>query len=136
MTTKRLPIIDRLTLNPKKLFLIDSIGAVVTAFMLFAVLSRYEEYFGMPRKVLYVLSLMACMFAIYSFCCYYFIEQYGRPFLKIIGIANGLYCMLTFGLLIVYHQSLTILGFIYFLLEIGVIIGLVIIELTVSHFKK
>ena len=136
MTTKQLSILDRLTLNPKKLFLIDSIGAFLTAFILFAILSRYEERFGMPRKVLYVLSVMACIYAIYSIYCYYFIEHPWRPFLKIIGIANGLYCMLTFGLLIVYHQSLTILGFIYFLLEISVIGCLVIIELKASNFKN
>ena len=90
----------------------------------------------MPRKVLYVLSVMACIYAIYSIYCYYFIEHPWRPFLKIIGIANLLYCMLTIGLLIAYHQSITILGFIYFLLEISVIGCLVIIELKASNFKK
>ena len=136
MTTKQLSILDRLTLNPKKLFLIDSIGAFLTAFILFAILSRYEERFGMPRKVLYVLSVMACIYAIYSIYCYYFIEHPWQHFLKIIGIANLLYCMLTIGLVIAYHQSITILGFIYFLLEISVIGCLVIIELKASNFKK
>ena len=136
MTTKQLSILDRLMLNSKKLFLIDSIGAFLTAFILFAILSRYEERFGMPRKVLYVLSVMACIYAIYSIYCYYFIEHPWRPFLKIIGIANLLYCMLTIRLVIAYHHSITILGFIYFLLEISVIGCLVIIELKASNFKK
>lgn len=45
-------------------------------------------------------------------------------------------CVKIIGLLIAYHQRLTILGFIYFLLEIVVIGCLVIIELKISNFKK
>jgi len=115
--------------NPKRLFLIDSLGAMLTAFSLGVVLTRFEHIFGMPRSVLYVLSLVACGFAVYSFCCYLFFNKNWRPFLTAIAIANLLYCCVTFVLVFYLGEKLTALGVGYFLLEIIVIVILVMIEL-------
>jgi len=125
--------LDKLTANPKRLFLIDSLGAFLTAFLLGAVLTRFEDNVGMPRKVLYSLSILACLYAIYSIGCYFFAGRNWRPFLKAIAMANLLYCCLTMGLVISFYQSLTILGLTYFLGELIVIGALIFTELlTVS----
>jgi hypothetical protein len=79
--------------------------------------------------VLYFLSFVACIFMVYSFCCYFFITRNRRPYLKAIAIANMMYCCLTLGLVFYFYQSLTILGVIYFLLEIIVVSVLIFIEL-------
>jgi hypothetical protein len=121
-------IINKLTLNPKRIFLIDSFGAFLTAFFLVAILSTFEKYFGMPRQILVFLSIVALVYAIYSICCFYFIESNWRPFLKTICITNLIYCGLTIGLVINFYPRLTILGTTYFLLEIILISVLVIIE--------
>ena len=121
-------IINKLALNPKRLFLIDSFGAFLTAFFLVAILSTFEKYFGMPRQILVFLSTIALVYAIYSICCFYFIESNWRPFLKTICIANLIYFGLTIGLVINFYPRLTILGTTYFLLEIILISVLVIIE--------
>ncbi len=115
--------------NPKQLFLFDSLGAVLTAFMLGVVLARFEPVFGMPPPVLYVLALMACGFAVYSFCCYLFIGKNWRPFLIAIAIVNLMYCCMTLGLIFYLWEKLTVLGIVYFLGEIAVIVVLVIVEL-------
>ena len=121
-------IINSWVSNPKRLFLLDSSGAFLTAFFLVAILSIFEEYFGMPRQILTFLSIIALIYAIYSIYCYYFVGDKWRLFLKIICIANGLYCCLTIGLVFYFYPRLTILGITYFLLEIILICGLVIIE--------
>jgi hypothetical protein len=126
-------ILNRLISNPKKLFLIDSLGALLTAFLLGTILTRLEEHFGMPRKVLYLLSILACIYAVYSISCYFFAGVYWRPFLKLIAIANLIYCCIITVVVISFYRALTILGLTYFLGEVLIIGGLVYIEaLTIA----
>ncbi len=121
---------DNLTSNPKRLFLLDSLGALLTAFLLGVILARFEAHFGMPAKVLYSLSALACVFALYSMVCYFWVRSQWRPFLKAIALANLTYCLLTIGLVVSFYQSLTILGILYFSGELIVIGVLSYIELS------
>ena len=124
---------NKLISNPERLFLIDSLGAFLTAFFLGTILTRFEVDFGMPRKVLNPLSILACVYAIYSISCYFFVGREWRPFLKVIATANLIYCCITIGFVISFCQALTILGLTYFLCEIVIIGGLLFIEvLTIS----
>lgn len=125
-------ILDRLTLNPKKLFLIDGLGAFLTAFLVGIVLRIFEDAFGMPQKHLCVLSILACIFAVYSMSCYFFVGKNWPIYLKIIAVANLMYCLLTAVLVMLLYQQITILGIIYFIGEILIILGLVYVELSVS----
>jgi hypothetical protein len=125
-------ILDRLTLNPKNLFLIDGLGALLTAFLIGIVLRIFEDAFGMPQKHLIILSILACIFAIYSMSCYFFVGKNWRTYLKIIAVANLMYCLLTAVLVMLLYQQITILGIIYFIGEILIIIGIVYTELSVS----
>ena len=45
-------LIKHFTENQKTLFLIDSIGAFMTAFSLFVIVRQLNEYFGMPKNEL------------------------------------------------------------------------------------
>jgi len=128
MTIGFQPILDKITSNPKKLFLIDGIGGVLTAFFLGVVLPRFEDSFGMPITILYYLSSIACVYAIYSISCYILLGNNWRPYLKGVAIANLLYCCTTIVLVFYFYQKLTMLGLIYFVLELMVIISLIIIE--------
>jgi hypothetical protein len=129
MSKKFRSIRNKLIVNPKRLFLIDSSGAFLTAFLLGIILTRLEEDFGMPRKIVKPLSVVACIYSIYSICCYFFAGRNWRPFLKVIAIANLLYCFITIASVILFYQALTILGVTYFLGEIIIIGCLVCIEL-------
>jgi hypothetical protein len=121
--------------NPRKLFLIDGIGAILTAFILGVVFVNYQEYIGMPINILIMLSLMACVFVVYSFTCYIksFINWW--IYLKFIAFANLGYCCITLALLYLNFQSLTFFGLIYFMTEIIIIAVLVYIELLVARNK-
>lgn len=125
-------LINQLAGKPNMLFLIDSIGAIFTAFFLFVVMRQFNGYFGMPKTVLTYLAVIAICFCIYSTACFIFLKAIWVPFIWLIGIANLLYCVLTTGLLIKYYPLLTIMGTIYFLIEILIICGLSYVELNVA----
>lgn len=125
-------IIDQLTVKPKTLFLIDSLGAFVTTFFLFVVLRNYNQYIGMPATILVYLSIIAACFCIYSTACFLFLKQHWTPFIRGISIANLVYCILTITLLIINYPLLTMIGITYFLLEIAILFGLIYIELNVA----
>jgi hypothetical protein len=125
-------IIYLLTEKPKALFLIDSLGAMLTAFLLFVVLRNFSEYFGMPITMLTYLSAIAACFCVYSTTCFFFLKENWVPFIRIISISNLLYCVLTTGLVIAYYPTLNIIGITYFLVEITIIGSLVYIEHKVA----
>lgn len=120
----------------KTLFLIDSIGAITTAFFLFVIMRKFNMFFGMPKPVLTYLAAIAICFCVYSIACFLFLKGGCTPFIRLIGIANLLYCASTIGLLIKYFPLITIIGTIYFLLEITIICGLSYIELNTARRSK
>lgn len=125
-------LINHLAEKQKTLFLIDSMGAILTVFCLFVIMRLFSEYFGMPKKVLAYLSIIAICFCIYSAACFLFLKRRWTPFIRLIGISNLLYCVLTIGLLIKYYPLLTIIGRTYFLIEAAIICGLSYVELKVA----
>jgi hypothetical protein len=118
-------------ISPRKLFLVDSLGALLSAILLGLALIRFENIFGIPQNVLYVLSVIPCIFAIYSFLCFLSKAENLQPLMRIIAIANLFYCCLTAGLMVCFYQKLTVLGLIYFVLEIIIISILAFIELKI-----
>ena len=121
-------------LTPKKLFLIDGAGALTSAFFLGIILVHFNSLFGMPVPVLYILALLACVFAVYSLSCFFLLKRNWRTFLLPIAIINALYCCLTLALVIYFFSQLTTLGILYFVGEILIIIGLVSVEF--SAYRK
>ena len=130
-------IINQLVKTPKRLFLIDAIGAFLTAFLLFVVLKTWNEYIGMPKKTLTMLSVIALVFCVYSTFCFFSNNRNWTLFLKIIATSNLLYCCLTLGLVIYNFPKLTVIGVTYFGGEIVVICALVFVELvTLKSIKQ
>jgi hypothetical protein len=109
---------------------------MMTAFFLFVIMRQFNEYFGMPKTELTYLSAIAICFCFYSTACFLFLKGRWTPFIRLIGIANLLYCVLSIGLLIKYYPSLTIIGTTYFLIEIVIVFGLSYIELNVAIRNK
>ncbi|WP_373523028.1 hypothetical protein [Aquiflexum sp.] len=121
-------ILTKVTTHPKTIFLIDGFGALLTSFLLLGILRPFQEYFGMPKDILTFLTLIALAFMVYSFYCYNFLKGNWKPFLFGISIANFLYCCLTLGLVYLFYTELTGLGVAYFLVEVMVVMGLVLLE--------
>ncbi|MEM8508622.1 MAG: hypothetical protein AAF717_12370 [Bacteroidota bacterium] len=110
----------RISINPKTLFLIDAVGALFSAFMLGVVLVQFESIFGIPQAALYLLSIIPCFFVLYDLACYSFIKNTYGPFLKLLALLNGSYCILSLGLAVVYSDKITIYGWCYLLIEIAI----------------
>jgi hypothetical protein len=118
------------TLTVERLFLLDGLGAAVTAILLGAVLTTFEPWFGMPKRFLVPLAFVAACFAAYSFACH--VGGAGPRWLLGIAVANGLYCICTLSLVLWLRGSLTWLGVAHFLGEVVVISTLVIVEVRVA----
>lgn len=126
-------VFDNLRSNPGKLFLVDGLGASLTALLLFGILIPFQKAFGMPRFVLEILSLFALVFACYSFSCFFFVKSNRQIFLKTIATANTLYCCLTAFFVIFYFEKLTVWGIGYFVIEMIIILSLVLLEMKIAY---
>lgn len=122
-----------MNINPRKLLLLDGFGALLSAFLLGIVLVKFEQFIGMPRKTLYFLAFLPCVFALYDFVCYFRDLKNWRIFLKIIAIANLLYCVISLCFVIAFWQELTIWGHLYFLGEMIIVVALSVFELKVAR---
>ena len=126
-------------LQAKTIFLIDGMGALLSAILLGLVLTRLESFFGLPKNVLYILSGIAVLLAVYSLA--HAIMQTYNPSvrLKLAAVANLFYCVLTVVLLIAFYQQMTVYDLLYFVGELLIILSLAFFELkaaAVSHKKK
>ena len=119
-------------ISPKKLFLIDALGALFSAFMLGVVLVYFQDEIGIPAKALFILAGIPILFFCYSILCFSFLEANHSTYLKLIAIANISYCLLSLSLISYYFHQLTTLGIAYFTAEIIVILMLSIVELKIS----
>ena len=126
-------LIMKAELNPKKLFLIDGFGAMLSVFLLGVVLMKFEEVFGIPSSALYILAVIPIFYATYDFYCYRKRHQKIGLFLKGIAILNLIYCCISLGLAFYHFGIITNLGWIYILIEIIIILLLAIIEFRVGR---
>ncbi|MEX2513642.1 MAG: hypothetical protein WD398_12110 [Cyclobacteriaceae bacterium] len=94
----------------KNVFLLDGMGALTTAILLSQVLARFESLFGMPKEVLFILSGLAFCFALYSITCHLLIKNNFEAYLKVIITASLIYCLATFGLVLLQGEILAKLG--------------------------
>ena len=116
----------------KRLFLVDGVGALLSAAMLGGVLAHFPEAVGMPRGTLLSLAGLATVFAVYSFGSYCWAGARWRPLLRLIAFVNLAYCGLTLALVCMEYNTLHWLGMVYFLLEIALILVLVGVELVAA----
>jgi hypothetical protein len=117
---------------PKKLFLLDGFGALLSAFLLGLVLVKFKSIFGIPLKTLYLLAFFPLLFVIYDFFCFTMVKKSFSPFLKVLAYANIMYCILSLTMVIYHFEKIKTLGWIYILLEILIVVLLAIIELKTA----
>lgn len=125
-------IITKFYENPKRLFLIDGIGAVVSAFLLGVVLVKFENVFGIPTSTLYLLAIFPVFFTMFDFYSYRKENDKLNKLLKSIAIMNLCYCLLSIGFAFFHYKTITSLGWAYVIIEVIIITVLAIIELEVS----
>ncbi|MFK7787288.1 MAG: hypothetical protein AB8B56_19350 [Crocinitomicaceae bacterium] len=116
----------------KFLFLIDGIGALLSAFLLGVILVILQPLFGIPISTLYFLAALPCVFAAYDFYCYFGVKSKLGQSLKLIAIVNLLYCLLSLGFAFYHAELMTVLGWVYIVGEILIVATLAFVELKVG----
>ena len=123
-------------LQPKTIFLIDGMGALASAVLLGLILTRLETFFGLPKNVLYVLAGIALLLAVYSLSNAFMQQINPSRRLKLIAVANLLYCLLTVVLLFIFYPQLTIFDVFYFMGELLIILSLASLEMKAAVLHK
>jgi hypothetical protein len=108
-----------------QLILIDAFGALLTSSLLYIVVFRYHEFFGLSPTIITVLIGAALLLTTFSGICYLFVRQKAALFLTIIATLNTLYCLATLSILIIYREDVSIWAMVYFLGEIAIVMILV-----------
>lgn len=120
--------------NSQKLFLIDAIGALVSAIFIF-ILSNFN--LGISIQNITILISFALCLAVFSTTCFFSVLKNHTRFIRILAFANLLYCLLTIFVLIFHFNNLKSITLIYFPLELIIISLLIALELKlVKHIEK
>lgn len=118
-------------LKGQKIFLVDAIGAIISALSLLIPYS-FEDFFGMPKSEVRIFIAIALLYSIYSTTIYLIKKENWKPFLTIIVLLNISYCILTVYQIFKNLNTITLYGHLYFVSEILIILTLSIFELRLS----
>lgn len=115
-------------LNPRKIFLIDAIGALISALLLFLVVGRLQPSFGISYDTIFSLAIIACNYFFFSLYCYLFLYKKPFRYLKMITLLNGLYSV--FILVLFYHEFNTLapLGKVYMIGDAAIVFAIATAE--------
>ena len=119
--------------QPKKLILLDAIGALLSAFLLGVVLVRWQHLVGISVPTLYLLAAIPVLFILYDL--FYFAKKdhnLSRP-LKTLAIMNAGYCILSICTACYEHTKITPLGWAYLSIEILLVLSIALVEYKVSR---
>jgi hypothetical protein len=122
--------------NPKQLLLLDALGALVSGVGLFLIRSVFLNSFGVPKPILQLFLIIAIGLSFFSFISFLLVKKNISVILAFIAFANFLYCILIAVLLLKNSNTLRLLGFIYFVIEISIIATLAIIEFKTAYLKN
>lgn len=121
--------------RPRRLFLVDGAGALVSAFLLGLVLARLDFLFGIPARHLYLLALLPLVFAA---CDLLFFFAAGRTalFLRVMAVLNLSYCLLSAGFAVFHRDTMTTLGWTYLLAEWLIVALLAALEIRTAGLLR
>lgn len=119
--------------NPRKLFLIDAAGAILSIFLLGYILVELVNFFGIPLQALNVLVIFPCLYLIFDLFCILRRQLNIRLGLSVIASLNLFYCVLAVGSAFYFHDELTIFGWLFVISDIVVVMAVSIFELMVAR---
>ena len=121
------------TQHPRQLFLVDGAGAVLSALMLGVVLIRLESFFGVPPRMLLILATFPALFALYDLGC--FVRNPRSPVtpLRIIGMLNLFYVLISVISMAYHAGSILLPGWISLISEVLIVTAIGFAELHISR---
>ena len=125
-------IFDTLLRQPRRLFLFDGLGALVSAFFLGVIFVRYPQLSGMPLPTLRILASLPAIFLLFDAYCFFNKLPRIAPFLRTIALLNGGYLLLSLYFLYQHAPLLSTLGWVYFISELLIISLIIGIEWSLA----
>jgi hypothetical protein len=119
--------------NPGHLFLTDGVGALLTVCGLACVEWFLFDFFGVPAVLFRGLQIAGLALCVFSLCCSVWLKQKHSSFLRALATANFSYCLAVLVFLSLNHDTVTGLAWLYFGIEIGIVLTLVSIEFRVAR---
>lgn len=126
-------ILSDILKTPKKIFLFDSIGAMMSSFGMFMIWNFFQSHIGLPGDVLLTLAIVGVIYSLCSMGCYMLLPRPQRTFILAIAIANALYVVAILCLTYNYFHSLTTLGLAYVVIESALIMLIAIVEYNIAQ---
>jgi hypothetical protein len=117
-------------INEKNIFIMDAIGATLSASLLGIILPIFFLEIGLSVTTLYFLAIFPLLYGAFSLYCHYFAAKKKRGLLVLL-VANTLYCVLTSTVMAFYYNNIMLFGWIYLFAEIIIILTLVVFERNV-----
>jgi hypothetical protein len=121
------------TNHPNRLFLLDGIGAILSAILLFILHFFFQVTTGLPQLIVYSLIAAAIFLAAYSLSCSWLLRRCHARYLRVIALLNGTYLLTVWILLVLYCSRLHPILIICFILESVVLGFLIYLELKVTN---
>lgn len=118
--------------RPSRLFLLDGIGAILSAALLLILHFVFQVTNGLPPLIVYALVAAALFLSAYSLTCSWLLRRCHAHYLRGIALLNGMYLLTVWILLVLYCSRLHPILIIYFILESVVLGCLVCLELLVA----
>ncbi len=118
--------------HPKQLFLVDALGAIISALLLYVLLMPYAEWVGLPAAHIKALAIGAVCLAGYDLLARAVFTTERKWTLSVIALLNTSYCVITSGVLIANYSKITLVGWAYFIGEMAIVAVLVYLEWRVS----
>jgi hypothetical protein len=123
-------------LTARLVFLIDAIGAAISAVCLGFVLPQLHPHFQMPDQTLNFFASLAALFCIFSTFNFWRSPKNEKEVLKATAITNMFYSTLTATTLILLRNELTLFDFVYFTVEIIAILILARLEWNTALVQR
>ena len=118
--------------HPSRLFLLDGIGAILSAALLLLLHFVFQVTYGLPPLIVYALVAAAIFLSAYSLTCSWLLRRCHARYLRVIALLNGTYLLTVCILLVLYCSRLHPILIICFILESVVLGCLVCLELLVA----
>lgn len=87
-------------LDKKNIFLIDGIGATLSALSTGLLLPLLHQWTGVPLYVSLPLALLGLLFAVWAVGCFWFVKQPGPGMLMAMMGANLVYCLVSIAIIV------------------------------------
>jgi hypothetical protein len=123
---------EKLSTQPRRVFLMDGLGAVVSALALGVGLPAIQPLIGMPREVLSLLAAIPVGYAVYSLGCAARLPAKWPNWLRGIALLNAGYAGFSVAMLAVHAAQIQPLGWAYFVGEILLLAGLAPLEWRIA----